>query len=142
MAKKLSKGGLNLVAGGPGIRPMVWRVTDRELSRTYTFTPGVATFVEPEDLAWFQDPDNLGGRVFEVVPPEGESPSAAGTAKATTKDAGKGAAGGDADAAEAAAKKHDTSTPEAAFAAVGDVVDRFTEVAGKGRGTTPPVKPD
>ena len=90
MAKKLDKGGLKLVAGGPGRRPMVWRVTAAGLSRTYTFTPGVATYVEPEDLSWFADPDNLGERVLEVVAPEVDA-ALAPVVPAST--AGRGAPG-------------------------------------------------
>jgi len=76
MAKKLGRGGLKLVSGGPGRRPMVWRVSAPGLSRTYTFVPGAPTFVEPEDLAWFGNPDNTEGRVFEVVAPEADPTSA------------------------------------------------------------------
>lgn len=90
MAKKASKGGLKLVAGGPGRRPMTWRVSDQPaLSQGYTFVPGVPTFVEPGDVPWFEDLENTGGRVFEVVPPDGAP--VAQTAPVARGSAGQGA---------------------------------------------------
>lgn len=110
MAKKLSKGGLKLVAGGPGRRPMAWRVTHPALSQAYAFTPGVATFVEPADLAWFKDPENLGGREFEVVAPDaapaGQAPHGgrSGASGSPGTPAGGSPSGGSAGASGAADK--------------------------------------
>ena len=116
MAKKLSKGGLKLVAGGPGRRPMAWRVTHPDLSQAYAFTPGVPTFVEPADLAWFKDPDNLGGRVLEVVPPDaapvGQAPHSGRSG--ASGGAGGSPSGGSAGAAGAADKDVADKTAPAA----------------------------
>lgn len=109
MAKKLSKGGLKLVSGGPGRRPMAWRVSHPALSQTYAFTPGVPTYVETEDLAWFMDPDNLGGRVFEVVAPDAApaSPAAHGGRGTAAGSTGTGAGGGSTGGSGAAEKTTD-----------------------------------
>lgn len=120
MAKKLNKGGLKLVAGGPGRRPMVWRVTAPGLSRTYTFTPGVVTYVDPEDEGWFADPDNTEGRVFEVVPAEADPASSAAPG-----------------AERGVRERPDVSTPAAAAAAVESVVSRTRRAAGLDDKPTP-----
>ncbi len=57
-------------------KPLVWEISrEPALSKPlYVFVPGAAVDVADSDAAWFLDPANTGGRVFEAVRPPGSPP--------------------------------------------------------------------
>jgi len=90
-------------SGGPGKRPILWRISRHPgLSRDYEFAPGVPTSVDDQDVAFFLEPKNTGGRVFEVAPSPGRSSAPEGRqAPTSTASAAGTSAGGTGDSAAA-----------------------------------------
>jgi hypothetical protein len=73
MSKKIRflRGG----ALGADGKPLVWEISKQPaLSReVYLFVPGAEVEVSDSDAAWLMNPQNTGGRVFELVDQAGQS---------------------------------------------------------------------